>query len=255
MSSSVSDFEYTDAHLLGGRLLLRQPARGHRVGTDTMLLAACIADPGDLIVDAGAGVGAVGLAVSYRAPGAQVRLVERQSELVTLAGENISANGVSDRVRILGCDLLSPAARKGAGLSNGSASAVFTNPPFYEQGAVRASPNDGRAQAHVLGEGGVGAWMRACLALLAPGGRFAMIHLPQALAPILEACEGRLGSVRVLPVHARASEDAGRIIVTGRKGSRAPLSFAPGFVVHEADGRFTALADAIHRGEAPLARE
>jgi tRNA1(Val) A37 N6-methylase TrmN6 len=97
--------------------------------------------------------------------------------------------------------------------------------------------------------------MRACLALLAPGGRFAMIHLPQALAPILEACEGRLGSVRVLPVHARASEDAGRIIVTGRKGSRAPLSFAPGFVVHEADGRFTALADAIHRGEAPLARE
>ncbi len=255
MSSRVSEVTYTEARLLGGRLSLRQPARGHRVGTDTMLLAACIAEPGDFIIDAGAGVGAVGLVVSFRAPAAQVRLVERQPELVALAGENISANGLSDRVRVLECDLLSSASRKGAGLPNASASALLTNPPFYEQGAVRASPNDGRAQAHVLGEGGVGAWMRACLALLAPGGRFAMIHLPQALAPILEACEGRLGSVRVLPVHARAGEDAGRIIVTGRKGSRAPLSFAPALVVHEADGRFTALVDAIHRGEALLARE
>ena len=107
----------------------------------------------------------------------------------------------------------------------------------------------------MLGEGGIGAWMRACLALLAPNGRFAMIHLPQALAPILEACEGRLGSVRVLPIHAREGEDAGRIIVTGRKGSRAPLAIAHPFVVHEADGRFTPRADAIHRGQALLAPE
>ena len=251
----MNDVECTEARLLGGRLLIRQPARGHRVGTDTMLLAACIAEPGELIVDAGAGVGAVGLAVSFRAKCAQVRLVERQAELVVIAGENVAANGLSDRVRVLGCDLLSSASRKGVGLANGSASALLTNPPFYEQGAVRASPHDARAQAHVLGEGGVGAWMRACLALLAPGGRFAMIHLPQALKPILEACEGRLGSVRVLPIHARASEDAGRIIVTGRKGSRAPLSFAPALVVHEADGRFTAFAEAVHRGEALLTRE
>src|SRR5690606_28761077 len=136
---------------------------------------------------------------------------------------------------------------------NGIATAVFTNPPFYEPCAVRASPHGGRAQAHVLGEGGVGAWMRACLALLAPGGRFAMIHLPVALKPILEACEGRLGAVRVVSIHARAGEAAGRIVVTGRKGSRAPLAIAPPFVVHEADGRFTWKAEAIHRGEALLA--
>ncbi len=255
MSSRVSDLTCTDARLLGGRLILRQPARGHRVGTDTMLLAACLADPGDLIVDAGAGVGAVGLSIAFRVRDAEVRLLERQPELLRLAEDNVAANGLCDRVRVLGCDLLSAASRKGAGLANASASALLTNPPFHEQGAVRASPHDGRAQAHVLGEGGIGAWMRACLALLAPGGRFAMIHLPQALRPILEACEGRLGGVRVLPVHARASEDAGRIIVTGRKGSRAPLSFAPALIVHEGDGRFTPFADSIHRGEALLARE
>lgn len=251
----MSDLTCTQARLLGGRLFLRQPARGHRVGTDAILLAACLAEPGDLIVDAGAGVGAVGLAVALRARDAQVRLVERQPELVGLAQENVAANGLGERVRVVGCDLLSAASRKGAGLANASASALLTNPPFYEPGAVRASPDDGRARAHVLGEGGVGAWMRACLALLAPGGRFAMIHLPQALQPIIEACEGRLGGVRVLPIHARLNEDAGRIIVTGRKGSRAPLSFAPALIVHEEDGRFTPFAEALHRGEAFLAHE
>ncbi|MFN3891833.1 MAG: tRNA1(Val) (adenine(37)-N6)-methyltransferase [Beijerinckiaceae bacterium] len=251
----MTDTGAADARLLDGRLVLRQPARGHRVGTDTMLLAACIADPGDLVVDAGAGVGAVGLAVALRAPDAQVRLLERQADLAAIAEENAAANGLAARTRVLACDLLVPASRRAAGLANGTASAVLTNPPYYEQGAVRASPHGGRAQAHVLGEGGVGAWMRACLALMAPGGRFAMIHLPQALKPILEACEGRLGAVRILPVHARAVEDAGRVIITGRKGSRAPLAIAPGFVVHRADGGFTAEAEAIHRGAALLARE
>ncbi len=251
----MTDASDAPARLLGGRLILRQPARGHRVGTDTMLLAACLAEVGSLVVDAGAGVGAVGLAVALRAPLAQVRLVERQEDLAALAWENASANGLSDRVAAVGCDLLSAGSRRGAGLRNAAASAVLTNPPFYEAGSVRASPHQGRAEAHVLGEGGLEAWMRACLALLAPGGRFAMIHRPQALKAALEACEGRLGALRVLPILPRAGEDAGRVVLTGRKGSRAPLAIASPFVVHEADGRFTREAEAVHRGEALLARE
>ena len=244
-----------DAFLLGGRLALRQPGRGHRVGTDTMLLAGCLADVGPLVVDAGAGVGAVGLCVAMRAPGARIALVERQPDLADLARENCARNGMADRVTVAACDLLSPASRRAAGLANGSASAVLTNPPYYDAGAVRASPHGGRATAHVLAEGGLGAWMRACLALLAPGGRFAMIHLPSALPQILDACVGRLGAVRATPVHARAGDEAGRLIITGRKGSRAPFSLAPPLVVHGEDGRFTPLAEAIHRGEALLARE
>ena len=255
MNSSVTDVAVTAACLLDGKLILRQPARGHRVGTDTMLLAGCLAELGPLVVDAGAGVGGVGLAVALRAPQSQVRLIERQPDLAALAQENVSANGLTDRVDVLSCDLLSAAARRASGLGNAGASAVLTNPPFYEADSVRASPHDGRAQAHVLGEGGLEAWMRACLALLAPGGRFAMIHRPQSLKAALEACEGRLGALRVLPILPRAGQDAGRIVLSGRKGSRAALAIAAPFVVHEADGRFTAAAEAIHRGEALLVRE
>ncbi len=38
-----------------------------------------------------------------------------------------------------------------------------------------------------------------------------------------------------------------RVILRGRKGSKAPLALLPGLVLHEADGRFTPVAEAIHR--------
>ncbi len=39
----------------------------------------------------------------------------------------------------------------------------------------------------------------------------------------------------------------------GVKGSRAPFSIMPGLILHEADGRFTEQAEALHRGEGRLA--
>ena len=235
--------------LLDGRLRLRQRASGHRVGTDAILLAAMLADPGPQIVDAGAGVGAVGLALALRAPHSCVNLVERDPEAAELAQANVALNDFEARVRVIECDLLEASARRAAGLANESASAVYTNPPFYAAGSVRRSPDSARAAAHVLGPGGMEEWVRACLSLLAPDGRFAMICLPEALGEVLGACENRLGALRILPVHARMGEDARRILVSGRKGSRAPLAIAPGLVLHEADGRFTPRAQALHRGQ------
>ena len=50
--------------VLGGRLRLRQPLKGHRVGHDAILLAAgVLAKPGEHAVELGAGVGAAGLAL------------------------------------------------------------------------------------------------------------------------------------------------------------------------------------------------
>lgn len=238
--------------LLDGRLRLRQRASGHRVGTDAILLAAMLSNPGAQIVDAGSGVGAVGLALALRAPQSCVRLVERDAQAAELARANVALNDLEGRVGVIECDLLDPGARRAAGLGNESASALYTNPPFYAEGSVRRSPDSARAAAHVLGPGGLDEWVRACLSLLAPDGRFAMICLPEGLAEVLAACENRLGALRILPVHARAGEDARRILVSGRKGSRAPLAIASSLVLHEADGRFTPRAQALHRGQAIL---
>ncbi len=49
---------------LGGQLTLAQPRRGHRVGSDAVLLAAAVDLAEGRLVDVGAGVGAVGLAIA-----------------------------------------------------------------------------------------------------------------------------------------------------------------------------------------------
>ena len=163
-------------------------------------------------------------------------------------------NGLAGRARVLQLDVCDARARREAGLADEAADAVVTNPPFFDPGTVRVSPDPARARAHVFaGEAGAAplvAWIRACLAILKPGGRFVMIHRPDALAAILAAAENRLGALALLPVHPRAGASAHRLLVSGVKGSKAPLRIAPGLVLHEADGRLTAQADAIHRGEA-----
>ncbi len=237
---------------LGGRLKLTQPKRGHRVGSDAALLAAACDASSGRVVDVGAGVGAVGLALVRRCERLYADLVEIDAALARLARDNAERNGLGKRARILQVDVSDARARCEAGLADESSDAVVTNPPFFEAGAARASPEAARARAHVFSaseSGGLMNWIRACLALLRPGGRFVMIHRPGALQPILAAVENRLGALTLLPVQPRAGASAHRLLILGVKGSKAPLRIAPALVLHESDGRLTAEADAIHRGE------
>jgi tRNA1(Val) A37 N6-methylase TrmN6 len=245
---------FTVDRWLGGRLALVQPKGGHRVGTDAALLAAAAGTPEGRIADVGAGVGAAGLALAQRSERAFADLIEIDPDLAALAESNAARNGLEARARVLRLDVLKPAERREAGLADETADCVVTNPPFFQSGTVRVSPDQDRARAHVLApaEGGatLEAWIRASLALLAPGGRFVMIHRPDALSVILAAVENRLGAVALLPVHPSANASAHRLMIAGVKGSKAPLRIAPALILHQADGRLTAEADAIHRGEA-----
>ena len=240
--------------ILDGRLRLRQRRDGHRVGLDAILLAAAAGAPVARLVDVGAGVGAVGLALLQRWPSATGDLVEIDPELATLAEENATLNRLSDRARVIVADALDPNSRRAAGLADEAADLVVANPPYLAAEAARASPDERRARAHVagLGPAALADWVVACLALLKPGGRFVMIQRADALPALLPALERRLGDVALRPVHPRADAPAIRLLISGVKGSRAPLGVLPGLTLHEADGSATALAAAIQRGEAFL---
>ena len=184
------------------------------------------------IVDVGAGVGAVGLALAQRDPLASVDLVEIDPEAATLAERNAERNGLQARTRVLRLDALNPRERREAGLAE-SAGCVVTNPPFFDANAVRASPDAGKARAHVMAGGQPGAtladWVQASLAMLAPGGRFVMIHRPDALGSILAAIGGRLGALALLPVHPTIGASAHRLLRLGREGLKsaaAPCAWA-----------------------------
>ena len=240
----------TEDALLDGRVRLIQPARGHRAGTDAVLLAAAAPlEAGDRVVDAGAATGAVGLMLARRAS-IRVVLVERDPGLAELCRRNLALNGCAGQVAE--ADLIDRSTWPAAELEPGSADLVATNPPFLEAGHGRASPDPGRAAAHVLPEGGLAQWLRACAALLKPGGRLVLVQRADRLADCLGALGRGFGGMRLRFVHGRADGPAARLILTATKGSRAPLAVDPPLVLHDGEGRFTPLAEAIHRGDALL---
>lgn len=236
--------------MLGGRLQLYQSAGGHRAGTDAVLLAAAAEpDAGARIVDLGSGVGTVGLALAQREPSASVLLVEVMPESAALARRNVALNDLDRRVAVAELDLFDRDARAAWA---GTASLVVSNPPFFEAGSTRPSPDAAKRGAHSLPGAGArvshGDWLRAALSFLAPHGHLVMIHRPDALAAMLAASDSRLGNIVVRPVYARAEGQAIRILFGGVAGSRAPLAIAEPLILHQTDGIFRPDVEAMHRG-------
>jgi tRNA1(Val) A37 N6-methylase TrmN6 len=103
-----------------------------------------------------------------------------------------------------------------------------------------------------MGREGLAAWVRFLTTYAAPKGRLTLIHCPECLRELLALLEGRFGEIMVFPLFPKQGEAASRIIVQGRKGSRAGVKLLPGLVLHEADGRYSNKAEAVLRGGAAL---
>jgi len=252
MTELAQEIIATDG-FLGGQLQLRQPTRGHRAGTDAVLLAAAApAELDGLALDIGAGVGAAGLALAKLRPQITLGLVENDPSTAALARDNLVLNGLDDRGRVYEADIACDASRHAAGLRDGLARLVVTNPPYFDPERTRLSPEQGTRAARTMptaGPGSLAAWIAASINLLENDGMFIIIHRPEALPEILVAVSGRAGAVALLPVQPREGATATRILLRAKKGSRAPLTIAPALVLHSG-GQFAPQAQAIHRGKA-----
>lgn len=240
-----------------GKFWLVQPAnKGHRAGMDAMMLAAAVpSDFSGKLADLGAGAGAAGLAVLSRCHGAEATLVDISPEMAECARRSVALEQnrhLRERTRILVADAAtSGEARTAAGLSDRSFDFAVMNPPF-NAARDRSSPDVLRKVAHVMDDGMFEAWIRTASAIGRPRGRLALIARPASLKSILDALTGRFGSVEIMPVHPRSDMPAIRVIFRAAKGARGSGSLMPPLVLHEADGRFTARAEAINNGEASL---
>ena len=101
----------------------------------------------------------------------------------------------------------------------------------------------------MAGGAALASWIAASLAMLAPGGRFVMIHRPDALGAILAAIGGRLGGLALLPVYPALGASAHPPARLGGEGLEGAVASRAGAHPARGDGRLTAEADAIHRGE------
>ena len=232
----------TEDAILGGRLRLRQPSKGYRTGIDPILLAAA-APASARALDLGCGTGAAALCLARRLPEVEVAGLEIQPGLAALAKENVRLNGLEGRITIHEGDLLQPPV-----LLSGDFDLVMANPPFHAAGQATAPADPGRARGHVEGAADLARWISQALKLAGPKGHLLAIHRPERLGDFLALLEGRAGGITVFPLWPGSGRPARRILLLARKGSAAPMTLAAGLVLHEADGRYTAAADAVLRG-------
>jgi len=248
---SVDSGESED-YVLGGRLLIRQPMRGHRVGHDAILLAAATAArSGERAVDLGAGVGGAGLALAHRVAGVAVTLLDIDPELTALASRNIELNKLSDRVRAVRLDVAASAADfAAAALAPGTAAAVLMNPPFNV--VQQSSPDPARRAAHAAAPETLPIWLSTAARLLGADGVLTLIWRADGLGEVLAALAGKFGAVAVLPVYPKPGAAAIRVLVRAVKGSGVPLRLLPGMTLAHADGKPSAQAEAVLRDAAAL---
>lgn len=233
---------FTDDTLLGGRVLLRQPAAGFRAALDPVLLAAFVpAREGEAVLEAGCGTGAAFLCLAARVPGLRVAAVERDAGLAELARHNAAANRVA-------AEVFSESLERAP---SGPFDHALANPPWWPAGTP---PPDARRRAAGFEEGTLplAAWVaelarrlrhKGTLSLALPAARFS-----EGAAAMRAS---GLGAVTLLPLAPRAGEPAKRCLIRARRGGRGPDVLLPPLVLH-ADGGFTPEADAALRGAAAL---
>jgi len=239
--------------VLGGRLRLRQPLKGHRVGHDAILLAAATGGrAGEHAVDLGAGVGGAGLALAARIAGLKVTLVEIDAALGALAADNVRLNGLDERVNVLTCDAEDSQALAAVGLSPGSADRVLMNPPFHDASRQNVSPDAGRRLAHAAAPGLLPRWVETAARLLKPQGVLTLIWRADGLAGVVDALKLKFGAAAVLPVHPRAHAPAIRVLVRAIKGGSGVRVDYPALILNDAQGQPTAAAEAVLRGGGTL---
>lgn len=253
MTPEIAGIETTFDAVLGGRVQIRQPRRGHRVGHDAILLAAATGGAyGERAVEFGAGVGAAALAYAVRCPGVRVTLVEIDPVLCALAKENVRINRVGERFRVLTHDVTMPTLFATDLVPAGSADRVLMNPPFNDPARQNVSPDPGRALAHAAPAADLPLWLASAGRALKPNGVLTLIWRADALAQVLDALARDFGSVIVLPVHPRPNAVAIRVLVRAEKGGRDPLAMLPGLELNDTGGRPSAAAEEILRKGAAL---
>ena len=236
--------ETTRDAFLGGRLHVAQPARGYRAGIDAVLLAAAVpAAAGQTALELGCGVGVAALCLAKRA-GVAVTGVELQPAYAELARQNAAANRLP--LDVITADLRTLP----ADLRQRNFDHVIANPPYFDRATGHRSRDPGRDTA-LGGETALADWIDCAARRLTPKGQFTLILRIERLPDLLGLLAGRLGSVTMRPISARAGRAPDLFLLHARKDGRAPFRLTAPLILHDGAG-YTDMVDAALRDGAAL---
>lgn len=255
-TSSPTDHT-VDAFHRGAFHLVQPALKGHRAGTDAMMLGASVPSRfSGRLADLGAGAGAAGLAVAARCAEARVSLLERSSEMAGYAARSIahpSNAHLAERCEVIQTDVRLDDARRREILGDFAYDWAIMNPPF-NNAHDHASPDPLRREAHVMENADVFSdWLKTAGWIVRPGGGVSIIARAESLQIVLNAMRPYFGRYEIKALHPRIDKPAIRIVVRARRGAGQHLSLVPPLILHEpGSDRLSPAADDIGNGRASL---
>ncbi len=225
---------------LTARFTIFQRRRGHRHSTDDLLTAVYAlthavsleARPRRLL-DLGSGIGSVGLAILDRADGTHLTAVEVQAVSHRLLLENVWANGVAERVRVVHGDLRAAVPDETFDLVTGS-------PPYFDPSTGIVSADSQRAAARFELHGDVRDYCRAARKAMAPSARFVFCFPQNQRARAEAACAAAdlavLTSQDVIPREGVAPLFSLFACARGDEAPDGPSILEPPHVVRDVEG-------------------
>lgn len=231
--------------LFHGRLGCAQYRQGYRFSVDALLAAHfCCPGPKDHILDLGCGSGIIGLILAFRYPGVRVTGLEVQEDLARLAGENIHANRLQDRMRVLHGSLRDIASL----MPPESFAQVVCNPPYRPAASGRLSSGDQRARARHEIDATLVEVVRAAFFALQNRGTCVFVYPASRCISLLAALrEARLEPKRLQPVYGHpGSTEASLVLVSAVKNGGEEVRILPAFYTHtEQDGPLSPAMQAL----------
>ena len=241
----LKDDEQLDC-LLNGRQII-QNKKAFMFGIDAVLLsdfAASSIKKNDKVIDLGTGTGIIPLLLDSLSPAKSISALEIQKESADMAKRSVMLNGLEEKITIVQGDLK----KVSSFFEKHSFSVVTCNPPYMNDshGIQNKSEPKNIARHEIFCN--LEDVISAAAYLLAPHGRFFMIHRPYRLPEIFSLLlkynmQPKLMQL-VLP---SAGKEANMVMLEARKNAQARLKIAPDLCVRTKEGEYTAEVNAIYK--------
>lgn len=187
------------------------------------------------VCDLGAGTGLLGLLLLAREPSLTVTGLELSPTACALAERTAAANGLTDRLVTLPCDLRERQQLPQAGTFD----LAVSNPPYFPaDGGKTALGSRGDARSELTCT--MAQLCGAASYLLRSGGQFCLVYRPERLAELLETLRRYRLEPKVLRFVQKNGVSAPSLVLLAcRKDGRTGLTVQPPLLLQNADGTET----------------
>ena len=203
-------------------------------GMDAVLLSGFARiRPGEKVLDLGTGTGIIPILLAAKTQAAHLTGLEIQSESVDMARRSVKLNGLEERISIVEGDIKEASGLLGKGMFD----VVTSNPPYMiaHHGLTGEQEQKAIARHEILCTFEDVA--RETARVLAPAGKFYLVHRPFRLAEIMTTLsQYKLEPKRMQLVYPFVDKEPNMVLLEAVRGGRSRMQVEKPLIVYKEPG-------------------